>query len=576
MHFYNDWAQRILNGGLAEPMAFYGLPGYAYLLALLYKIFGYNPFVPGFLQAALDAGTAILIYLITLRIFSERSTSEAGHFQQELDARITGAIAVLGWAFFVPAQAYAIILMPTAWFIFAFWFVVWRISQTDRAPRLTECFGLGLLIGIVATAVANILLLVPLILAALIIKLKIDNSPRWRSFTLGVALLVVGLFVGTAPCWVHNYVVARDPVFLSAHSGINFWIGNNPDANGYPRFPPGLHAGQAAMLQDSITQAESAAGRALRHSEVSSYWSAKAKAYIVAHFSDWLRLLAVKLRNFWSAFQYDDLSVITNLREQGVIVPGFYFGLVAVLAIPGLFFAWAFSPRSRWIIAAILLSVFGLLGVFITERYRLVAAPGLLIFAAYGLWIFWKSCASGRIKTAVVYLTLLVGSTIIVSWPQHAPSLWALDAYNSGWQALESNNLPLAEKKLAIGYAYVPANAETNFALGNLRLAQSRTEDAKMFYRATLQIDPHHKGALNNLGLIIFDEGNFEQARKLFEQALTQAPRDAKAHYLLAKTFYAENNGAAAREAIDRALSFNPRQQEFIDLKSKIDAMPSK
>ena len=30
MHFYNDWAQRILRGELTEHLAFYGLPGYAY------------------------------------------------------------------------------------------------------------------------------------------------------------------------------------------------------------------------------------------------------------------------------------------------------------------------------------------------------------------------------------------------------------------------------------------------------------------------------------------------------------------------------------------------------------------
>src|SRR6266446_9569981 len=60
MHFYNDWAQRILRGELTEHLAFYGMPGYAYLLALLYRIFGFNPFIPGLLQAGLDAGTAVL------------------------------------------------------------------------------------------------------------------------------------------------------------------------------------------------------------------------------------------------------------------------------------------------------------------------------------------------------------------------------------------------------------------------------------------------------------------------------------------------------------------------------------
>ena len=50
---------------------------------------------------------------------------------------------------------------------------------------------------------------------------------------------------------------------------------------------------------------------------------------------------------------------------------------------------------------------------------------------------------------------------------------WALDSYNSGWQGLESNDLPTAERKLNLAYAYVPENAETNFALGNLHLLRS-------------------------------------------------------------------------------------------------------
>src|SRR5205823_5184842 len=155
-------------------------------------------------------------------------------------------------------------------------------------------------------------------------------------------------------------------------------------------FPPGLRAGQAAMLEDSITQAEAAAGRPLKHAEVSAYWSSKARFFVTHHFGKWVKLIVRKLRNFWSAFQYDDLSIITSLREQNVIFPGISFGLVAAFAIPGIFLGWAQAPRSRWVLAAILLSMFVLLGVFITERYRLVAVPGLLIFAALGLSILRK------------------------------------------------------------------------------------------------------------------------------------------------------------------------------------------
>jgi len=374
-----------------------------------------------------------------------------------------------------------------------------------------------------------------------------------------------------SPCWIHNYLIAKDPVLLSAHSGINFWIGNNPEATGYPRFPPGLRAGQAAMLQDSITQAESSAGRSLTHAEVSAYWSNKAKTYVTSHPGDWLALLIRKLRNFWNAFQYDDLSIITSLREQKVIFPGIAFGMVAALAIPGIFFGWRLAPQSRWVLAAILSSMLALLGVFITERYRLVAVPGLLVFAAFGLSTLWQALSARALKTATIYLALLFPATIFVAWPQRNPSLWALDAYNSGWQALESNNLPLAEKKLAVAYAYVPDNSETLFALGNLRLAQNVPTEAEFFYRAVINVDPQHKGAFNNLGVIALDGNHYSDAEKWFRRAEDVDPRNAKTHFLLAKTLFGKKDSQAAREEIDTAIALKPDQLEFKALKQQIE-----
>jgi cytochrome c-type biogenesis protein CcmH/NrfG len=561
MHFYNDWAKDILHGQFSQHLAFYGLPGYAYLLAFLYKLFGENPFVPGFLQAGIEAGVAVLIYQICLQVLDSVASTLF------VNTRLVGLFAALGWAFFVPAQAYSAVLMPTTWFVFVFWFVVWRIVRRTGAAGVTECFLLALLIGLTATAVATVLAVVPLIFAALF---KADPAV-WRNLIARVVVVFAGLALGTSPCWIHNYLIAKDPVLLSAHSGINFWIGNNPEATGYPRFPPGIRAGQAAMLQDSITQAEAAAGRSLKHEEVSGYWSDKARTYIASHPGDWLALLARKLRNFWSAFQYDDLSIITSLREQNVIFPGISFGLVAAFAIPGIFLGWAQAPRSRWVLAAVLLPMFALLGVFITERYRLVAVPGLLIFAALGLSILRKAFAAREFKNAVIYLALLTLATISVAWPQRDRSLWALDAYNSGWQALESNNLSLAEKKLAVAYAYVPENSETLFALGNLRFAQNDPSAAQSFYRSVLNLDPDHKGAFNNLGVIAFDAKEYGEAEKWFRHAEDVDPRNAKTHFLLAKTLLAKNDRRTARVEIDTAIGLKPDQPEFKDLKKQIE-----
>jgi Tetratricopeptide repeat len=576
MHFYDDWARQILKGDIHAWGAFYGLPGYPYLLAFLYRLFGYNPFVPGFLQAGIDAGIAAVIYALSVRVFTSdeadvpRLAKHTSGFRLN-QGKWIGIAAALGWGCFVPAQAYAVVLMPTVWFVFAFWIIIWRIVRPNPLASNRECLLIGLVIGLVATSVATILILAPLVFAALVVRLKVNDRSS-RTFALRLTIVVTGIAAGTSPCWIHNYIIARDPVFLSAHSGINFWIGNNADANGYPKFPPGLRAGQAVMLQDSITQAELAAGHPLTRAQISSYWSEKAKRYIAAHFSDWLRLLSLKLRNFWNAFQYDDLSIISPLREETVILPGLYFGVVAALAVPGIVLAWSKAPKSRWITIAVLLSTAALLPVFVTERYRLVAVPGLLIFAAFGLFFFWRTIAIPQLKTALVYLILLTGSTIAVAWPERDPALWALDPYNSGWQALESNNLPIAEKKLAIAHAYVPGNVETLFALGNLRLAQNNHDAAKSFYGEVIAIDPRHKGALNNLGVVALEENQFGEAEKWLRRAEDIDPQNAKTHFLLAKTLLARSHRDEAKVEIDIAIQLRPEQSEFTQLRKKMEA----
>ncbi|PYK71331.1 MAG: hypothetical protein DME44_08245 [Verrucomicrobia bacterium] len=565
MHFYNDWAQRLLGGQLADHLAFYGLPGYAYLLAALYKLAGYSPFVPALLQTLLDAGTAMLIYKVSIGIFPGTAKRHA---------QIAGLVAAAGWALFVPAQTYAAILMPTAWVVFIFWLILWRIISRKNAPEEWEALTLGLLVGLTATAIATILFLIPFLIGAILLKPAISTHSQLRTRISALVLLFLGAAVGTSPCWVHNRLIAHDHVFLSAHGGINFWIGNNPSANGYPRFPPGLRAGQAAMLQDSIDAAESAAGHSLKRGEVSHYWSAKARDYIEGDPAAWLRLLALKLRTFWSAFQYDDLSIITILREQRVTFPGIYFGLVAAFALPAMILGWKTAPAGRWVTLAIALQMLALLPVFTTERYRLPVVPGLLVFAAFGLVMFFSNLAAGKFRPALSYIVLLTVSTVFISWPQRDPSLWALDAYNSGWQALESNNLALAEKKLDVAYAYVPDNSETVFALGNLRLAQQKTDDALAFYWAVLSIDPKHKGALNNLGVIALDSRDYANAETWFRRAAQIDPANAKTHFLLAKTFLGQGHREAAQTEIDAALRLKPDQPEFRTLSEQIKVGP--
>jgi Flp pilus assembly protein TadD len=156
-----------------------------------------------------------------------------------------------------------------------------------------------------------------------------------------------------------------------------------------------------------------------------------------------------------------------------------------------------------------------------------------------------------------------VASAILVTLPRKEASLWAMEAYNAGRQALESNNLPLAELHLQRAHAYVPDNAETNFALGNLRLAQGDSAGAKSFYRAALQVDDKHKGALNNLGVLALEERRWEMAIKFFQASVEADPADAKTHYLLARAELENGDAVTALSEIQIALRLQPEQPEF-------------
>lgn len=570
MQFYNEWARQILRGQLTDGHAFYGSPLYAYFLSGLYWLFGYSPFIPGVIQAGLDGGTAVIIYKLAGRVFGT-GPDASGPVGFRYRSEGIGVLAAFGWGLFLPAQTYSVILMPTAGFVFVFWFIVWQVVSR---PALTyrRVFLLGVLIGFTAMGVATVLLLVPLLLGAIFLRPALERNLRnsWLSGSAAALLIFAGIGLGTSPCWIHNYFVAKDPVLLSAHGGINFWIGNNPLATGYPRFPPGLRAEQKGMLLDSIAQAESAAGHPLKRAEVSAYWSAKAAAHIKANFASWLKLVATKAANFWNAFQYDDLSIISILSEQGILLPGLKFGLVATLAIPGLLIAAIRFPLSRWVSLAVLLHMVSLLPVFVTERYRLAAVPGLLLGASFGLWELGQYCVRARYGQAALYGLLLLIAGWFVTRPQKDPALWALDSYNAGWQALQTNNFAMAEKRLSLAYAYVPENAEVNFAMGNLEHAKGNESAAKRYYASSLGLNPRHERALNNLGILAAQENRWELAAKFFAKAVAINSGDAKAHFLLAKALVQTGRYDIALAEIEQAIILNPAQPEFIALRDEI------
>jgi hypothetical protein len=146
-----------------------------------------------------------LLYKITIRAMAD------GPDKPGKAAHLAGIAAAAAWGLFLPAQAYSAILMPTAGAVFVFWLLVWQIVRTENAPSRWRCLVFGLLIGFTAMGVATILFLIPLFLIALFVR---QNHRALTAKGTAAVLLIMGVFIGTSSCWLHNYFVARDPVFF--------------------------------------------------------------------------------------------------------------------------------------------------------------------------------------------------------------------------------------------------------------------------------------------------------------------------------------------------------------------------
>lgn len=435
MKFYADWGRRIAAGQWTDGHAFYAQPLYAYFLGGIFALAGYQPFWVGLIQTFVDAATALLIFQIASHVFAHHTPR----------TRLwIASLAAAGWAFYVPAAAYCGLMIPTPFVTASWWFMVWWILRRSASARGIEWLGVACLIGVAALISAATLFSVMLLLATLLLQ----RRPQF------VFAVMAGVIIGTAPAWMHNVITARDPVFISAHSGVNFWIGNHPGAIGYPKVPAELPSDQRALLEESIRVAERVAGRVLPRSAVSQYWSGRTWDYIAAHPFDWLKLLSMKLKNFWNAFAYDDLSSITPLRDARVILPGLHFGILAALGIPGAIFAFQI-PKARWIIAAIGLQMIALLPVFINERYRLPAAPGLLLLSAFFVTKLFALVLNPKLPALLGAACLLFLSTVFISLPPHDPTLLSVDDFKAGRRQLLANDFAHSEMRLRRAAAVV-------------------------------------------------------------------------------------------------------------------------
>ena len=514
---YDAWAQQIAAGDWAGHGVFYQAPLYPYFLGTIYSIAGRDLLLARICQAMIGATACALLALAGRRLHSER----------------VGLFAGLALAIYAPAIFFDGLLQKSVLDVFFMCLVLWLLSGLlDNPGTPSRWFSLGLALGgLTLTRENGLVLFVPILVWRL---LQLDVS--WQSQTLKSTMVAftLGLMLVLLPVAVRNRVVGGEWHMTTAQFGPNFYLGNNPDADGTAGF---LRQGRGAVefeRHDATELAQAAEGRNLTPHEVSNYWTGQALAYIRANPWAWLKLEARKLRLLGNAAELIDTESQDSYEEWSRVlsttaVVG-HFGVLAPLAVLGVIAGW--SDRRRlwlyWAMAATYAA--SVLLFFVSARYRLPLVPILILIAAAGLSRLPTFIRAAGRATAAVAAACIVAVAAFVNWP-----LWPA--------------------------AVMRAATENN--LGNALQDAQRFHDAESHYKRAIEIQPDYAPAYVNLGAALLAQDRPEAAIDVYERATPFTPDDVDLDTRMGVAFLRARRPADAIGPFRQALA---RGQTSIDL----------
>ena len=538
--YYHQWALRIVAGDLAGGGVFYGLPLYPYFLALCYALFGGSVFAAKLVQVVLGLVTLLFTYKVGARLADRK----------------TGLLAVALAALYGPLFFHETMLIPEALSLPLYAAGFYACCLFLDAPSVQRGVIIGVLLGLACLTKAGIMLFVALFVGALLLRPRLAAAPPTRGALVALAASFIAVL---APVTLHNRLLGNDWVGLTSHGGLNFYIGNNPEAQGIFRAPEGTGTALEAQIADSRAIAEAAAGRPLKPSEISAYWSGKARAFIREHPVAFLRLAARKLLLAFDARELSDLQDYHSAASFNPLMraPWLSFAVLGPLVLSGLVLATPAS-RYRWCLYLwIGAYLAGLVTFFVNARYRLPLLSVMFPLAALSLRTLLaavQACAWPRLALYGAVLVAAIGVTQLRLVPLD-PARDFVNAANVRLTARDYTGArTLYEKALALN----PDNGQASLGMGIVLAQLGRADEAGAFYGRSVAASPDAL-AYNNLGAWYEQRGNHGEAEEAFRRAIELKPHLAQAHDNLGILYARRGESERAIEAFRMALKYDPK-----------------
>jgi Tfp pilus assembly protein PilF len=345
---------------------------------------------------------------------------------------------------------------------------------------------------------------------------------------------------------------------VASHGGINFFIGNNKDADGWYEIPSGT--GLKEDKTSHIKVAERNVGRKLKLSEVSNYWYMQGLKFIIHNPGQYIGLLGKKLIKTWNAYERPDVFNYYFNKEYSFslryLTVG--FGLIGPLSLLGMALSLPHRRKLGWLFIFIVAYLLSLMLFFINSRYRLPIVPALIPFAAYGIFVLYGSVLKRQWQETAVYGVMILVLAGLINSPYSGKERdMAHYYYLLGNNASQSGKLDDAiryfEKATSVG--------TSAFYFNNLGVAYKNKglyEKAIKAYNTAISLDPRHERSYLNLGVVLRKLGKFDEAEKTYRKAIKLNPDYVKAYHNLGNLYVDMGRINEAIASYKKAIELNP------------------
>lgn len=462
---YITQAKGILDGTYPGKNIFYQSPLYPYFLAGTFHFFGEDYNTVRIIQFLLGLVSIIFIYYLGRLIFGVRE----------------GLIAAGLLALYGPILNYQILLLKVSpFFVLLSLFLLIGAFLTQNPKSWWRWIVLGILCSLLLLLRDNAQIFLVLVPVWILFQFR-DRSWKWRLTIIGLFILGAALIV--APLMARNKIVAGDLVISTSQGGANFFIGNNPIADGRYKTLPFVRPHPETEQKDFRAEAEKRAGHPLRATEISGFWYRQGLIFIKNHPGQWLRLLWKKTRFFLGNYEIPDNHGYTFDRANflsALYLTPLSFGIIFPLAIFSMVVTWKRWQQLSFLYLFFIFYSLTILAFFVVGRYRAPIVIALIPFAAAGVSKLWDYIKSKDIASIFSSFALI----FIVALFSYLPT----EASQASW----------GTEYYLLGNAYLK-DADEYYNAGNDQAGKVNAETAMKHLKRSLELNPRNANAKQSL-----------------------------------------------------------------------------